>query len=63
MRSDGQRDLAVEVRKARRPTLAAWAVNQLPAEGVRALLAAGAALRKAQQRALSGVRVAELRGA
>jgi len=55
--------VAAEVRKARRPTLAAWAVNQLPAEGVQALLDAGATLREAQQRALSGVRVAGLRGA
>lgn len=63
MRKDGQRDAAAEVSKARRPTLAAWAVNQLPAPGVQALLDAGAALRKAQQRALSGIRAAELRGA
>ncbi len=63
LRGDGQRGAAAEVRGARRPTLAAWAVNQLPAQGVRALLDAGAALRRAQQRALSGVRAAELRGA
>lgn len=57
---------AAAVKALRRPTLAAWAVNQV----VRAdndaydeLVAAGQAVQKAQRKALSGVRDSGLRGA
>jgi hypothetical protein len=59
LRADGQRERATEVAGLRRPTAAAWAVNQAVrahADEFEALLAAGAAVRTAQRRALSGVR-------
>jgi hypothetical protein len=58
LRADGHRDLAAEVATLRRPTVAAWAVNQaVRAHGAafEDLVAAGAAVRTAQRRALSGV--------
>jgi hypothetical protein len=48
---------AHDVGRLPKPTLAVWAINQLARHeelGVRRLLAAGAALRKAQERALAG---------
>jgi hypothetical protein len=48
---------ADEIRGLRKPTLPLWAVNQLARHdelGVRRLLAAGAALREAQEQALGG---------
>jgi hypothetical protein len=48
---------AEEIRGLRKPTVPVWAVNQLARSdelGVRRLLAAGAALRKAQEQALEG---------
>jgi hypothetical protein len=48
---------ADEVAHLRKPTVPIWAVNQLARQdelGMRRLLAAGAALRKAQERALEG---------
>lgn len=63
LRKDGRRDEADRVKRLRRPTLAAWAVNQAvrssPAD-VRELLEAGDQVRQAQRRALSGVRDARL---
>lgn len=57
LRRNGDREGADEVRAQRKPTAAAWAVNQL-ARRRRAeldeLLHAGAALREAQQRVLAG---------
>ncbi|MFB8001294.1 hypothetical protein [Nocardia sp. NPDC056000] len=52
-RADGDRALAAEIGKLRRPTVAAWAVNLLAredAEDVAALMDLGAALREAQRR-------------
>ncbi len=51
LRGDGRRDEAAEVAKLRKPSIAAWAVNQLvrtQAREVKALFKAGDALRKAQ---------------
>ncbi len=57
LRADGRRDDAAEVAGLRKPSVAAWAVNQLvrsqPA-GVQALLHAGDELRDAQARLLAG---------
>jgi hypothetical protein len=58
LRADGRRDLAADVATLRRPTAAAWAVNQAVRtheDEFEELLAAGAAVRTAQRRALSGV--------
>ncbi|HEX6257812.1 MAG TPA: hypothetical protein VFZ70_18530 [Euzebyales bacterium] len=58
LRADGLRELATQVAALRRPTAAAWAVNQTVrahADEFEELLAAGAAVRTAQRRALSGV--------
>ena len=57
LRADGHRDEAGEAAKARKPTVAAWALNQLVRErreGVGELLAAGEALRQAQAELLGG---------
>jgi hypothetical protein len=54
---------AGEVAQLRKPTVPVWAVNQLARHdqlGMRRLLAAGAALRKAQERALEGAGTAGL---
>lgn len=66
LRAEGQRDRAAAVSQLRRPTVAAWAVNQT----VRAhrplvdqLLEAGDAVRRAQRRALSGMRRTAMREA
>src|SRR5919201_6293703 len=48
---------AEDVRRLAKPTVAVWTINQLARReplAVRRLLAAGAALRKAQERALGG---------
>ena len=53
----GDKDAATEVRKLIKPSKAAWALNQLARrqpDDVERLLAAGASLREAQQRALEG---------
>ena len=53
LRADGDREAAEGVRRLAKPTLAAWAVNQLSRRepgGLRALLAAGEDLRQAQER-------------
>ncbi len=58
LKATGRSEEAAEIRGLRRPTVAAWAVNQavrrLPAD-IEELLAAGAGLRAAQRKALSGV--------
>lgn len=57
LRADGHRDEAAALGRVRKPTIAAWAVNQLPRrhlDEVEALLEAGTALRTAQHRAASG---------
>ena len=57
LRADGRRDEAARVAALRKPSVAAWAVNQLartqPA-GMRELLAAGDELRDAQEALLAG---------
>jgi hypothetical protein len=56
LREDGQRDAAKEVKSLRKPTLAAWALNQLKRrrkKEVDQLLAAGRALQKAQEKLVS----------
>lgn len=57
LRAEGHRDEAAALGRVRKPTIAAWAVNQLPRrhpDEVDALLEAGTALRTAQHRAASG---------
>jgi hypothetical protein len=57
LRSDGQREAAAAVKQLRRPTVAAWAVNQLArrhADDLRRLIARGRELQAAQQQALEG---------
>src|SRR4051794_21772762 len=48
LRKDGRREEADQVKRLKKPALSAWALNQLPREGVEGLLAAGAALRQAR---------------
>lgn len=57
LRRQGQRDQATAMSKLRKPSVAAWAVNQLvrtQQRGVDALFSAGDALRKAQADVLAG---------
>jgi hypothetical protein len=57
LRQAGRPELGAEVRRLRRPTLAAWAVDQLAhrqPSSVEALLAAGDRLRRAQEEVLAG---------
>ena len=66
LRQEGDREGAERVRGLRRPTVAAWAVNQVARERpelVQALEAAGDRLRQAQRRAVSGLRDSGLRAA
>jgi hypothetical protein len=66
VREAGDRDGAKEVAAQRRPTLAAWALDQLrdrDPEGLDRLAEVGDALRREQDRALAGDRDADLRGA
>jgi hypothetical protein len=66
LRTEGHRDEAAQVAKLRRPTIAAWAINQVVrvhGDRFAALLAAGQQVRRAQRRALSGVRDSGLREA
>src|SRR5205823_2407502 len=66
-KQDGDADAAEQVRALAKPTVAAWALNQLARrehEDVRSLLNVGARLRSAQERSLQGERAAdELRAA
>jgi hypothetical protein len=48
LRKEGRREDADEVKKLKKPALSAWALNQLPRDEVKGLLAAGAALRQAR---------------
>jgi hypothetical protein len=66
LRDRGEGDLARQVQALRRPTTAAWALNQLvraSRSGVDELTAVGADLRRAQRRAMSGLDAAPLREA
>jgi hypothetical protein len=66
LRAEGDRDAAAGVGKLRRPTIAAWAVNQTVRrhrDRIGALLEAGQDVRRAQRRAMSGVRQSGLREA
>jgi hypothetical protein len=57
LREEGDRDAAKEVKSLRKPTLAAWALNQLVRhrrKDVDQLLKAGRELRKAQEKLVSG---------
>src|SRR2546430_4625643 len=57
LRKEGRHDEADAVKKLRRPTVAAWALNQLARrrpEDVRRLLDTGARLREAQESLLTG---------
>jgi hypothetical protein len=59
LKSEGRTEEATEVKALRRPTVAAWAANQVARqrpEEVAELLAAGAELHRAQRKALSGVK-------
>lgn len=66
LRDEGRGQEAARVKVLRRPTVPAWAVDQLASrdpEGLEALLAAGAELRRAQRQALSGRNPDDLRDA
>jgi hypothetical protein len=66
LRGEGHRDEAAQVARLRRPTIAAWAINQAVRrhhDRFAALLDAGQQVRRAQRRALSGVRDSGLRDA
>jgi hypothetical protein len=66
LRREGDTEAARRVKALRRPSLSAWAVNQLARSQQRALeglLAAGERLRAAHQAALAGGDAAELRSA
>src|SRR5689334_18383698 len=57
LRKEGRRDEAAEVAALRKPSVAAWAVNQLirtQARSVKDLFGAGDALRRAHEQAASG---------
>src|SRR5688500_10764272 len=57
LRGAGRKDEAAAVKGLRRPTVAAWALNQLArrhGDEVRALIAEGQEVAKAQGRALAG---------
>jgi hypothetical protein len=64
LREEGDRVGSDRIKALRRPTVAAWAVNQLPRRKpdlVAELLEAGAALRSSQRAALSGAKRGDLR--
>jgi hypothetical protein len=66
MAGEGRAAEARAIKAIRRPTVAAWAVNQLARGQPRAveeLLEAGATLRRAQRKVLSGVRTSDFREA
>jgi hypothetical protein len=66
LRTAGEREAADEVKALAKPSVSAWAVNQLAREergGVGALLAAGERLRDAQASVLAGGSPGELRDA
>jgi hypothetical protein len=62
LKQDGDAEAAERVRRLAKPSVAAWAVNQLARrepEAVRSLLNVGARLRNAQERSLKGERAAD----
>ena len=66
LRDGGDRESASSVKALRKPTLIAWALNQLPRRerpAIEALIESGDALRSAQRKALSGVEAAPFRAA
>lgn len=66
VKADGRMEEAGAVKALKRPTLAAWAVNQVvraDGDAYEALVAAGRTVQKAQRRALSGLRESGLRDA
>ncbi len=66
LKEQGDADRAKEVKALRKPTVVAWALNQLPrrhAKEVKKLVEAGEALRGAQRKAMSGVKDAGFRDA
>ena len=66
LRREGDAEAARRVKALRRPSLSAWAVNQLARsrqQALEGLLAAGERLRAAHQAALAGGDAAELRAA
>jgi hypothetical protein len=66
LKASGREDEAAAVRKLRRPSVVAWALNAVAREqpdDVAALIEAGAALQRAQRKALSGSGAEELRRA
>jgi hypothetical protein len=66
LKASGRDDEAAAVRKLRRPSVVAWALNVVArdrSDDVAALIEAGAALRRAQRKALSGSGAEELRRA
>ncbi len=66
LRQDGDRDAAAEVKKLRKPSVAAWALNQVrfsESEAVERLIAAGETLREAQRRLLEQGERGQLREA
>ncbi len=66
LRAAGDREAATAIKRLRRPTLVAWALNQVArahGEEVAELLDAGAAVGRAQAQAMSGSASGELRAA
>ena len=64
LREERDPDGAKRVKALRRPSVAAWAINQLPrrsSDELEQLLAVGEELRKGQRRALSGLKAGDLR--
>lgn len=60
--SEGHREAADEVKKLKKPNLAAWATNQVVhTDGVDELFEATEALRRAQRKVMSGGKAGELR--
>lgn len=56
---NGEKEASTSVKRLRKPTLVAWALNQLPrrfGKDLKSLVEAGEALRTAQRKAASGVR-------
>jgi hypothetical protein len=66
LKREGDKEAAEQVQALVKPSVPAWAINQLARQEkakVKALLAAGAKLRKAQERALAGGHADALRAA
>jgi hypothetical protein len=66
LKAEGRSDEATEVKALRRPTVAAWAANQVARQrpdDIQELLAAGNDLRQAQRKVLSGVKAGGFREA